>query len=365
MTHHRPLRCWRLFIMTGFVLLLGIPGLEAQSAMPVILQEVKRDRFVDRVEALGTLRANESVALTATVSETVTAIRFEDGQRVAAGDILAEMTNREEHALLEEALSTVAEARKQYNRVRPLAQRGAASQSLLDQRRREYETAQARLLAIESRLQDRLIIAPFDGVVGLRNISVGAFIEPGDVITTLDADHLMKLDFTVPAVHLATLVTGLQIEARTPAFPDHTFAGTVSSVDSRINPTTRAIAARAILPNPERLLKPGLLMTISLQKNPREALVVPEEALVPSGGENDVFVVDPAAETPVAKRRRVIIGARRVGEVEIRQGLAAGEFVVIHGTLRARPDQPVAVTAIAQGDVPLQDLLKAGPGGGP
>jgi membrane fusion protein (multidrug efflux system) len=172
----------------------------------------------------------------------------------------------------------------------------------------------------------------------------------------------MKLDFTVPAVHLASLKPDLSIEARSPAFPDRRFEGTVYSVDSRINAATRAIAARALLPNPERLLKPGLLMTINLLKNPREVLVVPEAALVPSAGENDVFVVDPAAAAPLAERRRVVIGARRVGEVEIRQGLAAGEFVVVHGTLRVRPGQPVSVTAIAESGMTLEALLNAGKG---
>lgn len=146
------------------------------------------------------------MVLIATVSEIVTDVHFEDGQRVKAGSILVEMTNEEEHSLIEEERSTVAEAKKQYDRLRPLVKRGAASTSLLDQRRREYETAKARLRAIESKLQDRLIIAPFAGVVGLRNISVGALIKPGDVITTLDDDSVMKLDFTVPSIHLASLL---------------------------------------------------------------------------------------------------------------------------------------------------------------
>jgi membrane fusion protein (multidrug efflux system) len=332
----------------------------AQEAVSVVVAEVKAERFVDRVEALGTLRANETVDLTATVSETVTAIHFEDGQRVEAGAILAEMTNAEEHALLEEAVSTVQEAKRQYDRVRPLAQRGAASKSLLDQRRREYETARARLRAIESRLQDRLVVAPFAGVVGLRTISVGAHIDPGDVITTLDDDSVMKLDFTVPAVHLATLKTGLAIEATAPAYPDRVFEGTVSGVDSRVDPATRSIVARAVLPNPERLLKPGLLMSVSLQKNPREALVVPEESLMPSGGRNHVLVVDPGAQPPVAQRREVTIGARRPGQVEVLEGLSAGEHVVTHGTLRARPGQAVTVMAVQAGDEPLDALLRKG-----
>lgn len=331
--------------------------LSAQQATPVIIKEVKQDRFVDRVEALGTLRANETVELTATVSEILTDIHFEDGQRVKTGDVLVEMTNEEEHALLEEARSTVSEAKKQYERIKPVASRGAASKSLLDQRRREYETAQARLRAVESRLRDRLIIAPFSGVVGLRNISVGALIAPGDIITTLDDDSVMKLDFPVPAIHLATMKPGIPIEARAPAFPGRKFKGTVTSVGSRIDAVTRSITIRALLPNPERLLKPGLLMSVELLKNPREVLVIPEEALIPSGRENLVLVVDRRVTPPVAERRKVAIGSRRPGDVEILSGLQAGEFVVTHGTLRAVPGQAVTITAVDTGNEPLEDLL--------
>jgi membrane fusion protein (multidrug efflux system) len=357
MTFTTLCRYWLIALLALGLAVSELSPAAAQPAAPVILKEVRRDRFVDRVEALGTLRANESVDLTATVSEAVTDIHFEDGQRVARGDILVEMTSREEHALLEEALATVKEAESQYERLRPLARRGSASQSLLEQRRREYETARARLQAIESRVRDRLVIAPFAGVLGLRNISVGTFIEPGDLITTLDDDSVMKLDFTLAAVHLATLRPGLPIEARSPAFPGREFQGTVASIDSRIDPVTRSITGRAVLQNPERVLKPGLLMSLVLLKNPRDAVVVPEEALIPSGQQNHVLVVDPDAAQPVAQRRPVTIGARRPGEVEIREGLAAGEFVVIHGTLRARPGQPVTVTAVAAGGEPLQDLL--------
>jgi membrane fusion protein (multidrug efflux system) len=349
--------------LVGVLLVLGVLPATGQEAVPVVLEKVELRRFEDRVEALGTLRANETVELTATVSETVTAIHFEDGQRVEANKILVEMTKAEEHAQLEEAMSTHAEAKRQYDRVRPLAARGAASQSLLDQRRREYETAKARLRAIESRLRDRLIIAPFSGVVGLRNISVGALIEPGDIITTLDDDSVMKLDFSVPAVHLASLKTGLPIEARAPAFRERKFTGTVSSINSRVDPSTRSITVRALLPNPDRLLKPGLLMSVELLKNPRDAWMIPEEALIPSGRENHVLVVDPSANPPIAQARKVTIGGRRPGEVEIRTGLQGGEFVVTHGTLRVRPGQEVSIIAVDSGDEPLEALLEGGAGG--
>lgn len=357
MNHKTNLNVPRWIVMAGIVGMLGVGQASAQQVVPVIVKAAAIDRFVDRVEALGTLRANETVELTATVSETLTGVHFEDGQRVEAGSILVEMTNEEEHALIEEERSTVAEAKKQYDRLRPLVQRGAASISLLDQRRREYETAKARLRAIESKLQDRLVIAPFAGIVGWRNISVGALIEPGDLITTLDDDSVMKLDFTVPSIHLASLKTGLPIVATSPAFAGQQFEGIVASIGSRIDPVTRAIVIRAILPNPERLLKPGLLMQVALLKNPRDVLVIPEEALIPSGRDNHVLVVDRSAEPMLAQRRQVTTGGRRPGEVEILGGLRSGELVVVDGTLRARPGQPVNVIAVDGGDEPLARLL--------
>jgi membrane fusion protein (multidrug efflux system) len=145
----------------------------------VIVKAVGIDRFVDRVEAFGTLRANETVELTATVSETVTGIHFEDGQRVEAGSILVEMTSEEEHALIEEERSTVAEAKKQYDRLQPLVQRGAASISLLDQRRREYRNRQSPAPGDRIKAAGPPDHRPVCRVVGLRNISVGALIEPG------------------------------------------------------------------------------------------------------------------------------------------------------------------------------------------
>lgn len=361
MMNHIPFFSAPLWMaLAGIIGMLGVGQAIAQQAVPVIVKQAAVDLFGDRVEALGTLRASETVVLTATVSEIVTDVHFEDGQRVKAGSILVEMTNEEEHALIEEERSTLAEALKQYDRLRPLVQRRAASTSLLDQRRREYETAKARLRAIESRLQDRLIMAPFAGVVGLRNISVGALIEPGDVITTLDDDSVMKLDFTVPSIHLASLQTGLPIVATSPAFTGRQFEGIVGSINSRIDPVTRAIVVRAIIPNPERLLKPGLLMQVTLLKNPRNALVIPEEALIPSGRKNHVLVVDRSAEPTLAQLRQVTTGGRRPGEVEIIDGLMTGEFVVVDGTSRTRPGQPVTVIAVDSGSQPLAQLLTQG-----
>ena len=349
----------RLFSMLfAFLFVIVSPSLLlAKQPEAVIISEVKLDRFYDRVEALGTLRANESVSITATITDTVTKIYFEDGQRVAKGDILVEMTNAEEHALLEEELSTLDEAKKQLNRIEQLIRQGASTEELLDQRRLGYARAQARLRQIESKLQDRVILAPFAGVVGLRTISVGALVEPGDIITTLDEDSVMKLDFSVPAVYLSTLNPGVEIEATAPAYEQRKFVGKISSLSSRIDETTRSITARAILPNPDRMLKPGMLMSVELLKNPREAMVVPEEAILPVGSTTHVLLVNRNAEPATTEKRLVQLGSRRPGEVEVVEGLAPGDFVVVHGGMKVRPGEPVRILAVDTGVETLQQLL--------
>jgi membrane fusion protein (multidrug efflux system) len=313
-----------------------------------MVAEVRADAFADRVEALGTLRANEMVVLTANTTELVTRIHFDDGQRVQAGDVLVEMSSEEERAQLQEARAAAEEARSQYERVRPLAAQGTAAKSQYDERRREWETAQARVAVVESRVADRTIRAPFSGIVGLRNLSVGALVRPGDPITTLDDDGVMKLEFTVPATYVDTLRVGLPIVAKARAFASREFRGEVRSVDSRVDPVTRSITARAEIPNPDRALRPGMLMTVVLLKNPRETLFVPESAIVASGRQSFVFRVDPASGNKV-ERREVQIGARRAGEAEVLAGLAAGDRVVVHGTQRVRDGQVVQVMPAGAG----------------
>ena len=353
-TFCRPLTALAMTV----VLLLSLTGdCLARQPTPVIVAEAKIAQLYDRVEALGTLRANETVEITASVTDTVTAIHFTDGQIVEAGDILAEMTSSEEHALLEEEVSRREEALKRYERVLTLVARGAVSQAQLDERERELETAEARLRAIESRLQDRLIKAPFGGVVGLRNISLGALVEPGDMITTLDDVRVMKLDFSVPSIYLATLKKGTPVGAVSPAFPDKRFKGSVSSIDSRVDPVIRAIVVRALIDNSDGLLKPGLLMSVELFKNERAALIVPEEALIPRGERNVVLLVDDTKSPAVAEERAVAIGTRRVGEVEILEGLQPGDKVITHGALKVRPGQEISIRGTDDQNKPLSEML--------
>ncbi len=320
---------------------------------PVLVAAVEIQPIADRVEALGTLRANESVAITSNVTESISAVHFDDGQRVTEGDLLVEMTSAEESALLEEAQARAGEARRQYDRVRSLVDQRSASESLLDERKRDLDTARAMLVALESRLADRLVKAPFDGVLGLRNVSRGALVEPGDLITTLDDDSVMKLDFTVPSLFLPALHPGLTIEARARPYGNRVFDGVVRGIDSRIDPVTRSVVVRALLANPERALRPGLLMRVELLVEPRDALVVPEAALIQRGTDHFVLRLVDGADGPTVERVQIHIGTRKPGLVEVRDGLAAGERVVTDGQGKARPGQPVRVM---EGGI--------GPGGG-
>ncbi len=329
-----------------------------QGPQNVFVAPATEKTIFDTIEALGNLRANETVNLNALVTEKVTAIKFEDGQRVKAGDILVEMTSTEESALLAEEQSRVDEALRQVERLKPLIEQGAASKATLDTQEREYATAKARLDAIKSQMEDRIIAAPFAGVVGLRNISVGTLLQPGMLITTLDDDTVMKLDFDVPSVYLPSITIGLPIKVTTKAFPGKEFEGKISSINSQIDPVTRAITVRAMVPNAERLLKPGLLMIVKLYKNERKAIVVPEESVLMQGTQSYVYVTAQNEGKTSAIKTEIKTGARQPGEVEIIQGLKAGDKIITHGVSRVSDGSEVTIKAEQKDNETLDELLK-------
>ena len=342
-------------------LLLAVASAFAQQGgqpVGVYVSVVKQSEVADQLEALGSLRGNESVSLAATVTELVTQVNFTDGQRVKKGDLLVQLDSAEELALKAEEQARVERAQQQVTRFTPLAGRGAASEAALDDARSELRTAQARLKALDARLAQRQVIAPFDGVMGLRNISVGALTQPGVAMANIDDDAIMRLDFSVPEVFLGSVSTGNKIIATTSAFPDQTYAGVVESIDSRVDPVTRSIIVRARIPNDGYSLKPGLLMRVALEHNPRPALVVQEEAIIPNGNKTFVFVAVPAQSGYTAQRREINLGLRQQGEVEILSGLQAGELVITHGILKIADGAAIAVLAQENDDETLSELLK-------
>lgn len=317
------------------------PLVAARAEEPrVIVTVAKRLPFPLTVQAPGTARANESVEIRPQISERITAIHFEEGQRVEAGQVLVELEDTEARAALAAARAALVESESQIRRARQLFETRALSASEVDQRLAQRDADRAAVDAAEARLADTDVSAPFPGRVGLRRVSLGSLVTPDTMITTLDDTDTIKLDFDVPEASISLLAAGLPVEARSTAWRDVLFRGSVGSVDTRVDPVSRTVTVRAILPNEEGRLRPGMFLTVTLLRDDASALVIPEQALVPEQSRQYVLVVGPGN---VVEKREVRTGRRRPGQVEVLAGLAEGERVVAEGTQKARPGQTVAV----------------------
>ena len=295
--------------------------------VPAEVREVR-----DQVEAIGTTRANESVIIAAKLTDTVSRVNFEDGQLVVAGDVLVELTNLEQAALLAEAEADVRDARNQAGRLESMAADNLVPLSELDSAQARLSAAEARYQSILARLEDHLIRAPFSGMLGFREVSEGTLVTPGSPITTLDDVSIIKLDFSIPEVHLNLVRPGLTLVAESSAFPDQTFAATVRTIGSRIDENTRAATVRAHIDNPDLILKPGMLLTVHLTTATREVLMVPESALTQRSAQVYVYTIADGR----AAMRQIRTGVRKDGWVEVESGLEAGEAVITEGIIKVR-----------------------------
>jgi membrane fusion protein (multidrug efflux system) len=317
----------------------------APAAIPVVSQPARIEPMGLEIEAVGTTQANESVEVTSKASNTVTAIRFKEGEIVERGSVLVEMDATQVRANLAEAQAALARSKSQYDRSRDLQSRQALSVADLEQVEAALKADEARVAAAQARLDDTVIRASFTGRTGFRHVSVGSFVSPGTLITTLDDTSIIKLDFTIPETYLFMLTRGLPVKASATGLPDRTFEGVVTNMDSRIDPVTRSVIVRAELPNAEGLLRQGMFMTVSLHGEVAPTLLVPEEALVPERGHAYVFVV----KDNRIQRREVTTGKRRPGFVEIVSGITEHERVVVDGTQNVRDGSEVQDSSPAAG----------------
>jgi membrane fusion protein (multidrug efflux system) len=322
----------------------GRPSSGGPSALvTVVTAAAKREPMGIAIEAVGTTRANESVQVTSKASNTITAIRFKESEDVERGTVLVQMDDAGAQADLAVAQAALVRSRSQYDRSRDLASRQALSAADLEQVEATLKADVARVAAAQVRVEDTVIRASFSGRTGFRQVSVGSLVNPGTVITTLDDIHVIKLDFTVPETYLFVLRRGLTITAAATGLPDRKFLGEVTNIESRVDPVTRSIIVRAELPNADHVLRQGMFMTVSLQGDVVPTLLVPEEAIVPERGRTYVFVV----ANGLVQRREVRTGKRRPGDVEIVEGLAENERVVVEGTQNIRDGSSVQEAPIA------------------
>lgn len=331
--------------------LLGLSSNESSTAgrppssmqVQVVAAPVRSATLVERIESIGTARAREAVTVTSRVSGIVSAIRFEEGQRVAAGDVLVELDRSQQVAAYDRARAAADDARTRLNRARQLRATQAVAEAQIDQLEAALRQAEAQVREAAARIEEMKIIAPFSGRVGLRQVSLGALIQPGTVVTTLDDLSRLRVEFAVPEVFVARLAIGQRVSATSPAFGNRVFEGEVSALDTRIDPATRTIRAIAEFDNQDELLRPGLFLNITLTLGERpSALLVPEEAIDPVGDRAYVFAVRHGR----AVRQEVKLGMRVPGEVEILEGLSADEQVVVRGLQRLRNGMPVNVTEV-------------------
>jgi membrane fusion protein (multidrug efflux system) len=328
-------------------------------AEPVIVASATSISFPVTVEALGTVRANEAVEIRAQISERVTAIRFSEGGQVEAGDVLVELDATRARADVAAARAAMVESEAQLRRAAQLRDARSLSQAEYDARLAERDARRAALAVAEAALEDTTVRAPFEGRVGLRRVSVGSLVDSGTIITTLDDTDPVKIDFDVPETLLAHIASGAAIEVRSAAWDGVVFDGQVEAVDTRVDPISRDLTVRGILPNPRGRLRPGMFVRVELLREDVEALVVPEQAIVPEQSRQFVLVLDDERRV---EKRAVRTGRRRPGLVEILSGLAPGERVVAEGTQRARPGAVVEIV----GEIRVDDIAGDGqtPAGG-
>lgn len=337
----------------------GGPGFGGGAAL-VSLEPVRFELVADAVEAVGTLIANESVTISSKVSDIVTAVHFEDGDIVEAGYILVELLNQEQSALLAEAQANLIDTGLQLERLETLGS-NVASASQIDEARARNDANQAKLDATISRMEDRLIRAPFGGMLGFRDVSIGTLVNSNTPITTLDDISVLELDFSIPETAFGAVGVGDKVEAQSAAYRGLSFVGEVSSIGSRINPVTRTAQIRARIANTDQKLRPGMFMTLSLVADERELLVIPEAALLQKGTRSMVYV---ANDEMIVAERDVVVERRLTGNVVISDGLQPGEMLVVDGIMTMRNGAQIRVAGAVPSGGPSGGERPAGTAGG-
>jgi len=320
------------------------PGGPGGMVTEVAAVEAAPKTFNVKVEALGTLEPRERVVLTANAADRVTGVFFEDGQRVAKGKTLMTLVSDQENAELDSSRATLANTKLVYERNQRLAENDAIAQLELERTKSAYEAALANVSAVQARLRDRVLTAPFSGVLGFRQVSTGAYVSPGQAVATLIDDSQMRLEFGVPSIYVTDLKAGLAISATTKDIIGRTFTGTLTSIDNAIDPTTLAVKVRATLPNQDGALRAGTSMTVTLSSKPRTSLSIPEISVIAEGSKTFVYVVDSTRQPAVVAKTEVVLGTRERGTVEVVNGIKSGDLVVTDGVLKVRPGAPVRVT---------------------
>jgi len=312
----------------------GPPG---GFAMAVETARVEILDFVDQGQAVGTLRSNESVVLRSETAGRIAAIGFKDGTQVTKGTVLVTLDSAMQQAEVAQAKANLSLAQANFKRSEDLVAKKFLSQQGLDSAAANLQVQQAQLQLAQAKLAKTLIRAPFSGMVGIRNVSVGDYIKEGQDLINLEDLSMLKVDFRLPEAYLSRLQKGQAIELLSDALAGERFAAVLDAVDPLVDANGRSVACRAILVNQDDKLKPGMFVRVRLTFGERKgALMIPEQAVV-TGSQPLVFAVAEGKARSVP----VKLGSRQAGKVEVLEGLAAGDVVVTAGQMRLRDGVPV------------------------
>jgi membrane fusion protein (multidrug efflux system) len=310
------------------------------TAVTVEAVKVATESMPQTITAVGSLRSDESITVRPEVAGRISAILFNEGQRVGKGATLVKLDPSINAADVEQARANLKLAKSKFDRAVDLAKSNFISGQARDEAENNLRVAEAALQLAEAKLAKTEIKAPFSGIIGLRVVSVGDYVKEGADVVNLEAIDPLKVDFRVPEIYLMQVQVGQPLEVSLDALPGKTYEGKVFAINPLVDATGRSIVIRAQVRNADTALRPGMFARVRLiTRDQREALVVPEQAIVPQGDEQYVFrIVDGKA-----LRVKVAVGRRRDGKVEILGGLSGGDTVVSAGQLKLRDGVPVAV----------------------
>lgn len=322
---------------------------------PVEVASATLTQPITQIRSVGSLLADESVQIAAEQAGRIVAINFSEGQAVRQGDELVKLDDALIAGELGQLKARLDLANANYARAQTLSRTGSGTAKTLEEAAAERLTAQSLINLLQSRLDKTSIRAPFDGVTGLRKVSVGAYVQTGEAIAGLEKIDVLKVEFTVPERNLADIAMGMPVMLAVDAFPGRTFKGEIYAIDPLVDVNGRALRVRARLPNPENELRPGLFARVTVEGKPRgDVVMIPEGAIVPQGTSAVVFRVRDGK----AQKVPVTLGQRRDGLVEIASGLDAGDVVVVAGQMRLRGDGG-PVTVVGAGPAPAKPAPSA------
>lgn len=345
-----------LRLLSLLLLLVFISGCGEQSdnktkperVVPVIAFNAQEVEINDYIEAFGTAKAKESVDITASVTEIIQSIHFDNGGIVNKGDVIAVLSGDEQKATKAALNIQLDEHKRELKRLESLLSSNSVSINDYESRKTQLEITEKKIQEIEAIIQDRVIVAPFSGILGLRNVSEGSLVKPGDIIATLDDVSDLKLDLNVPDKYINIIKKGMLVSIAPVRLNTLEDKAIIAEIDSRVNPRTRSIKIRAIIDNKEQNLKPGLFIKAKIYFDKRVSIFIPEESVTNDGDSNYVWII---GKDNIVFKKLVLVGTRVDNYAEITSGLNISDMVVARGILFLQDGSKVNVSAIQEGPV--------------